>query len=175
MTNMKATEDVVDELASATHRMPQLCDVGTNQGGVEVVDVDFTNPTAVQAAICRAHPFGEIVRFDGIEEACGRGQGQTLLQMMTPPIVPQFDTVAINEIVPTTEWIASFTDLQVRAEAICSTKFFASCAVSRALIEEVADEGPLGLMAQAYLYPPVKPKRRRAASCSYPAPRPARR
>lgn len=63
---------------------------------------------------------------------------------------------------PTTEWIASFTDLQVRAEAICRTQFFATCAVSRALIEEVADMGPLGILAQAYLYPPVKPKRRPA-------------
>ena len=161
MKEFKTQQDLADELAAATQMLPEQCDNDQDQRGGEH-SVDFTNPVSLQAAICQASPFGDLVRFDGIVKACAEGKGQELLRLVTPSALPEFDTISIKEIVPTVEFIQSYTDLQLRAEAICRTHFFATCVASRALIEEVADAGPLGALAQAYLHPPVKPTRRRA-------------
>lgn len=162
MEDFKTPQDLANELAAATQTLPEQRASCLDQTGGDAVDVDFTNPVSVHAAICRVNPFGDILRFEGIVEGIAKGQGPKILQLLTPSAVPEFDSISIKEIVPTVEFIRSFSDMQMRAEAICRTHFFATCPVSRALIEEVADAGPLGALAQAYLHPPVKPKRRRA-------------
>jgi hypothetical protein len=126
-----------------------------------LIEVDFADPVDLHAAIRRVHPFGDIIRFDGIVEACANNRGQELLKLLTPLQAPAFEEVAITEIMPTVDWIASITCLQTRAEMICRTQFFGTCPVSRALIAEVADAGPLGVLAQAYLQPPAKLRSRR--------------
>jgi hypothetical protein len=160
MTDAKTVLSTIDEWAEATLRLPEHRD--HDHADDAALDIDYTDPVSLHAAICRVHPFGEILGFEGIVEACQRGQGHALLQLMTPAANPQFDTVSIKEIVPTIEFIASYSCLQTRAEAICRTGFFGACPASRALIEEVADAGPLGAIAQSYLHPIVKPKRRRS-------------
>jgi hypothetical protein len=155
-------EELANELATATQTVTMQHDHGDSQGGDEAVGIDYSDPVALHAAICRVHPFGEIFLFEGIIEACRRGQGHALLQLMTPGVEPHFDEVSIREILPTIEFIASYGDLHARAEAICRTGFFGTCGTSRRLIEEVADASPLGAMAQSYLNPSVKPKRRRS-------------
>lgn len=161
MTDMKTALNTLDEWAEATLGLPERRD--HDHGDDAASSVDYSDPVALHAAICRVHPFGEILRFAGIVDACRLGQGHVLLQLMTPGVQPQFDVVSITEIVPTNEFIASYVDLHARAEAICRTGFFGTCATSRRLIEEVADTGPLGVIAQSYLHPIVKPKRRRSA------------
>lgn len=143
------------ELAAATQSI-SVPESGRSEQAAASAIVDFSNPVAVYAEICRVNPFGEILCFDGIIDACADGRGEALLRLSTPGEVPIFDEVAIDEIMPTVDWIASITCLQTRAEMICRTRFFGTCPVSRALIAEVADAGPLGVLAQAYLQAPVK-------------------
>ena len=160
MTDFKTPQDLANELAMATQTLPEQGDSYLDQTVGDGGSVDYHHPISVRAAICQVNPFGNIVRFEGIVEACAQGQGSELLQLLKPS-VSEFETVPFREMVPTLEFIESFSDLQMRAEVICRTHFFATCAVSRALIEEVADAGPLGALAQAYLHLPAKPKRRR--------------
>lgn len=154
---------LANDLAAATQAPNvSLPTASAEHPGVQA-EIDYTNPADLHAAICRVHPFGDIIRFDGIVDACTNNRGQELLQMLTPAGPPTFDEIAIKEIMPTVEWIASISCLQTRAEMICRTQFFASCPASRALIEEVADCGPLGVLAQAYLKPPAKVRPRQGA------------
>jgi hypothetical protein len=157
---MRIALTTIDEWAEATLGLSEHRD--HHHGDDAALSVDYSDPVALHAAIRRVHPFGEILRFEGIVEVCQRGQGHALLQLMTPGVEPHFDTISIKEVVPTIEFIASYVDLQARAEAICRTGFFGTCPTSRALIEEVADAGPLGIIAQSYLHPPVKMKGRRS-------------
>jgi hypothetical protein len=154
-------ENMAYELATATQSLcPPLS--GRSEQGTDILSaIDFSDPAEVHAAICRVNPFGEILRFDGIIDACANNRGEQLLKLSTPAEVPTFTEVAIDEIVPTIDWIASITCLQTRAEMICRTQFFGTCTASRALIAEVADAGPLGVLAQAYLQPPTKTRPRR--------------
>ncbi|MCK1283922.1 hypothetical protein IVB41_08220 [Bradyrhizobium sp. 44] len=163
MQNSTTPQDLANQLAAATQTTLGQSDNHFTQSAGSLVDVDFQNPASVYAAISQMHPFGDMLRPDGIADACEAGRGQELLALSIPPVVPHFDTVPFSEIVPTIDFIQSFDDLHQRAEAICRTRFYATCAVSRALIEEVADVSPLGALAQAYLSPPKKPERRRAA------------
>lgn len=158
---MIPVEEMANDLAAATQSLClPLTDMAQQSPGISA-SIDFSNATEVYDAICRVNPFGEILCFDGVIEACAHNRGEELLKLSTPGSVPTFDEVAIDEIMPTVDWIASITCLQTRAEMICRTQFFGTCPVSRALIAEVADAGPLGVLAQAYLQPPAKSRSRR--------------
>ena len=52
MTNMKKAEDMANELVTATNGLPKQHDPGFDQDCADAIGVDFTNPIAVQTAIC---------------------------------------------------------------------------------------------------------------------------
>ena len=145
----------------------QLADV-SDQG-----DIDYSDPVAVRDLICRIHPFGDIFSYEGIVEACRLGRGRELVAIATPPDIPQPDSVPLAEMIdPPAEWVMSNENLKRRASVILATGFYGTDEAHRAAIESVRDAGVVGLLAQANLQPPTKPKRRRSKGSfsHHPAP-----
>lgn len=127
-------------------------------------EIDYTDPAAVRDLICRTHPFGELLRYEGIVEACRRGRGRELVELSTPPNLPDQEQVALAEVVdPSVDWIMGFESLERRAYVILVTGFFGIDELHREAILSVRNAGVVGLLAQANLLPPEKPKRRKKA------------
>ncbi|MCK1366384.1 hypothetical protein [Bradyrhizobium sp. 62] len=125
-------------------------------------EIDYTDPAAVRDLICRTHPFGELLRYEGIVEACRLGQGRELVELSTPPSFPEPDEVSLSEVVdPPVDWIMSFENLERRAFVILKTAFFGVDEQHKQAILSVKDAGIVGHLAQANLDPPMKPKRHR--------------
>ncbi|QUS38035.1 hypothetical protein RPMA_03550 [Tardiphaga alba] len=53
--------------------------------------IDTSNPYLLHDHLCRNHLFGDLLRFDGIAEACSLGRGGELLRALSPDYVMQFD------------------------------------------------------------------------------------
>jgi hypothetical protein len=94
MLKIETGEELANELATATQTVAVQHDPAAGQSGGETIDVDYSDPVGLHAAICRVHPFGEILRFEDIIDACRRGQGLALLQLMKPGVEPHFDAVS---------------------------------------------------------------------------------
>ncbi|WP_038384408.1 hypothetical protein [Bradyrhizobium elkanii] len=131
-------------------------------------EIDFFDPAVVQDLICQASPFGDLLRYEGIEEACRRGLGRKLVEICTPTNIPEQDEVALAEMIdPPVEWVMSIGNLEHRAYVILATGFYGTDECHRQAILSVEDAGVVGLLAQANLRPPEKIKRRRPASRRY--------
>jgi hypothetical protein len=139
-----------------------------NSAGADHASIDYSDPVAVRDLICRINPFGEILRYEGIVEVCRLGRGRELVEMSTPPHIPQPDLVPIAEMMdPPIEWIMSIEPPEHRAFVILKTGFYGTDEAHRAAIESVRDAGVVGLLAQANLQPPIKPKRRKSNTRRY--------
>jgi hypothetical protein len=151
------------EPAAAEQAQPQHSTHLSDHG-----NIDYSDPAAVRDLICRIHPFGDIFSYEGIVEACRLGQGRELVAMATPPDIPQFDSVPLAEMNdPPVDWVMSFENLERRAFVICATGFYGTDEAHKAAIESVRDAGVVGLIAQANLQPPEKPKRRKSDTRRY--------
>src|SRR5438034_11185533 len=81
--------------------------------------IDYSDPLTVRHLICRINPFGEILRYEGIVEVCRAGRGRELVEMSTPPNIPQQDSIPLAEMMdPPVEWVMSFANLERRAYVI---------------------------------------------------------
>lgn len=127
--------------------------------------IDYADPVAVRDLIYQIHPFGELLRFEGIAEVCSHGYGRELIELSTPPDLPDPQEVPIAEVVdPTVDWIMSFENPDRRAYVILVTRFYGIDERHKQAILSVKDAGVVGLLAQANLRPPEKTKYRKAAS-----------
>ncbi|MGY4155592.1 hypothetical protein ACVINW_001434 [Bradyrhizobium sp. USDA 4461] len=126
-------------------------------------EINYADPIAVRDLIRQVHPFGELLRYEGIAEACYLGHGRELVGLSTPPVIPEPDEIALAEVInPSVEWIMSIENDERRAYVILATRFYGIDESHKEAILSVQDAGVVGLLAQANLRPPEKAKRRRA-------------
>ena len=126
-----------------------------------MVDIDYSDPETVREHLCRINPFGDILRYEGIVEACRAGRGRELVELLTPAEIPEFESVPLAEMIdPPVEWIMSIEDPVRRAIVILNTGFYGTDGASRAAIESVQDAGVPGWLAQMNLQPPLKSSRK---------------
>lgn len=127
--------------------------------------IDYADAVAVRELICEIHPFGGLLRYEGIVETCRRGYGRDLVELSTPPNIPEPEEIALAEVFdPSVEWIMNIEQLEHRAYVILVTGFFGADEAHKEAIRSVQDAGVVGLLAQANLRPPEKAKRRKAPS-----------
>ncbi|MGM5028315.1 hypothetical protein AB8B02_18990 [Tardiphaga sp. 862_B3_N4_1] len=89
MKKSNQAPDWAYDLATATQTLEVKDEHSPDHSGN--AQIDLSDPTAVRDEICRTHPFGEILRFEGIVDACANGQGASLLHAMSPDYLAQFD------------------------------------------------------------------------------------